>query len=264
MIDDRLANDLRSFGKKILVMGDPGQLPPINGQGAFTRSEPDVFLQEIHRQCLDSPIIELATLARQGLPIPRGYSKGGVEVVPLTKESQSLVYRESTQAICGLNKVRWTYTQRMRAQKGFGGEHPMPGERIMCCRNNRTVGIFNGGLGKLVSRSHGSVEGSEVYSLVADMEDLDALTEPLLTDTYLFRNHFEAGSVKKFQPRGKHAPMLNEFDWGYIITAHKAQGSSWDHVTVVDDSSAFRENRDKWLYTSLTRGETGLTLLTRD
>jgi hypothetical protein len=33
---------------------------------------------------------------------------------------------------------------------------------------------------------------------------------------------------------------------------------------VIDDSVAFRENRDRWLYTAITRAESGLTLLLRD
>ena len=50
MVGHEMAADLLAFGKPILVLGDPGQLPPIKGEGAFTRGEPDVMLTEIHRQ----------------------------------------------------------------------------------------------------------------------------------------------------------------------------------------------------------------------
>jgi len=93
------------------------------------------------------------------------------------------------------------------------------------------------------------------------MEDLDAVVKDLPTDPYLFANHFADGQAEKIKnPK----PMLNEYDWSYIITAHKAQGSSWDHVTVVDDGAVFRENQHRWRYTALTRAETGLTVLLRD
>ena len=36
MVGDEMARDLLAFGKPILVLGDPGQLPPIKGEGAFT------------------------------------------------------------------------------------------------------------------------------------------------------------------------------------------------------------------------------------
>lgn len=72
MVGDDMARDLLAFGKPILVLGDPGQLPPVKGEGAFTQGEPDVMLTEIHRQAGESAIIRLATWAREGKPIPYG------------------------------------------------------------------------------------------------------------------------------------------------------------------------------------------------
>ena len=72
MVGAEMAADLLAFGKPILVLGDPGQLPPIKGEGAFTDAAPDVMLTEIHRQAGESAIIRLATMARQGEPIPYG------------------------------------------------------------------------------------------------------------------------------------------------------------------------------------------------
>lgn len=72
MVGADMAHDLLAFGKPILVLGDPGQLPPIKGLGFFTEAAPDVMLTEVHRQAGDSAILRLATLAREGLPIPPG------------------------------------------------------------------------------------------------------------------------------------------------------------------------------------------------
>ena len=72
MVNETMAADLMSFGKPILVLGDPGQLPPIKGEGAFTQAVPDVMLTEIHRQAEGSAIIRLATMAREGKFIPFG------------------------------------------------------------------------------------------------------------------------------------------------------------------------------------------------
>lgn len=272
MIDDKMANDLRSFKKKILVVGDPGQLPPINGQGAFTKRDPDIFLNQIHRQAADSPIIELATLVRKGKALPKYYNKGGTLVTPLTADSQERVYQEGTQVLCGKNSVRWVYTQRIRKRLGyheneyFEKDEPQPGERVICCKNNHTLGFFNGNMGILKAFENtwddyiGYEEPMETYCLSVQMEDIEKEIEQLHVDPVHFKNHFAAGEVEKLR-----VPKMsfNEFDWAYVITCHKAQGSSWDHVTIVDDSAAFRENAAKWLYTSLTRAETGLTLLTR-
>jgi exodeoxyribonuclease-5 len=136
---------------------------------------------------------------------------------------------------------------------------PQPGERVICCRNNREEGLFNGGLGTLLALAD---VGHGTLSLDVQMDDLAAPNRELQVDPYLFRRHFTNGDAQKL-PRQKGMPWLQEFDWGLVLTAHKAQGSSWDDVTVVDDSAAFRENRAKWLYTAVTRAERGLTVLLR-
>ena len=53
----------------------------------------------------------------------------------------------------------------------------------------------------------------------------------------------------------------DEFDYGYALTVHKAQGSQWDDVIVFDESRAFREHRARWLYTGVTRASRRLTIV---
>jgi exodeoxyribonuclease-5 len=53
----------------------------------------------------------------------------------------------------------------------------------------------------------------------------------------------------------------DEFDYGYALTVHKAQGSQWDNVLLFDESWAFRDNRTQWLYTALTRAAERITVV---
>jgi exodeoxyribonuclease-5 len=46
MVDAELGRDLMSFGVPVLVLGDPAQLPPVQGGGFFTDVEPDAMLTE--------------------------------------------------------------------------------------------------------------------------------------------------------------------------------------------------------------------------
>src|SRR5215475_9459117 len=46
MVDAELGRDLMSFGVPLLVLGDPAQLPPIQGGGFFTDAKPDAMLTE--------------------------------------------------------------------------------------------------------------------------------------------------------------------------------------------------------------------------
>ena len=46
-----------------------------------------------------------------------------------------------------------------------------------------------------------------------------------------------------------------------MLTVHKAQGSQWDDVVVFDESFAFPENRERWLYTAVTRAVERVTVV---
>ena len=119
MVGEEMARDLMSFGKPILVLGDPGQLPPIKGEGAFTKDAPDIMLTEIHRQAAESAIIRLATMARQGEPIGFGqydtfvWKMRKMDVTP----EQAL---RGGQVICGMNATRLQLNNGMRRAAGFG------------------------------------------------------------------------------------------------------------------------------------------------
>jgi exodeoxyribonuclease-5 len=67
------------------------------------------------------------------------------------------------------------------------------------------------------------------------------------------------GAIEEFEwPARK---PYDEFDFGYVLTVHKAQGSQWDDVVLFDESGAFPDNRDRWLYTGVTRAAKRLTVV---
>ena len=237
--------------------------------GYFTRNTPDVFLQEIHRQCADSPIIKLATMARKGEKITPGlYNDANILSVMLNNETQSHIFNSETQVICGLNRVRHTVTQKIRNRLGFNGEFPLDGERVICCKNDKINKLFNGQMGYLdgnANKLSKTEYGDRYLANFKVLMDDEKYEHTLNVDPHLFQSHFLSDGKAEKIPyiKGREIKSFNEFDWGYAITCHKAQGSQWDHVTIVDDSASFREDRNRWLYTSLTRAETGLTLLMR-
>lgn len=270
MINRPHAQDAERFGKKILVLADPGQLQPISGPAYWTAGEPDFFLDEVHRQALDHPILRLATMAREGKTLELGRWEapdnddgtpgGWAQVLPHNGDNQHWIYREETRPICGIHRVRWGYTRRMRRMRGVGEEPvPQPGEPIMCIRNDRELGIFNGMGGRL-----GGVEGrragddANALRLLVEMDDLPAALR-LQVHNYGFRQHYENGLLRPDPfPRG-----LHEFDFNYITTLHKEQGSEHDEVTIVDDAAIFKQDQHRWRYTACTRPIYNLTFLRR-
>jgi len=144
MVDAELGRDLLSFGVPVLVLGDPAQLPPIQGGGFFTEAEPDAMLTEVHRQAQDDPIVRLSMDIRAGEYLEPG-RYGGTEVLRKADLDPNRVL-EADQVLVGRNATRRSYNARMRERRGFEDEMPSAGDKLVCLRNNRKKGLFNGGL----------------------------------------------------------------------------------------------------------------------
>src|SRR5262249_27294723 len=72
MVDAEMGRALLSSECPLLVPGDPAHLPPIQGAGFFTSSEPDAMLTEVHRQAQDDPIVRMSMDVREGRELDVG------------------------------------------------------------------------------------------------------------------------------------------------------------------------------------------------
>jgi exodeoxyribonuclease-5 len=248
MVDEDLGRDLLSFGAPVLVLGDPAQLPPVKGGGYFTDAEPDVMLTEVHRQAADNPIIQLSMQIREG-EIPELGQHGAAEIVSRRDLDPERVMT-ADQVLVGTNRTRQRYNERLRERLGFDGDEPWVGERLVCLRNNKQKGLLNGGMWTVKSR-HGKKRG---------MLRLDLLPEDggRVARVGVLPEFFRGQAADIPWPKRRSS---DEFDFGYALTVHKAQGSQWDDVVLFDESYAFREDRLKWLYTGVTRAAERLTVV---
>ncbi|RXF74590.1 ATP-dependent DNA helicase [Hansschlegelia zhihuaiae] len=242
MVDEELGRDLLSFGKKVLVLGDPAQLPPVKGGGFFTDAEPDAMLTEVHRQAADDPIIRMSLAVREGRELERG--DYGESRVVSRREIATEDVTSADQVLVGTNRTRRLYNGRLRELKGLIDPTPAVGDKLVCLRNDKSKGLFNGGVW-IVQRLK-SADGPKIrMDLLADEEGAKR-SVPVSVLRAFFEG--EAEAIPFAQRR-----RSDEFDYGYALTVHKAQGSQWDDVVLFDESFAFREHRDRWLYTGLTR-----------
>jgi len=251
MVGRQIAEDLLEYGTRILALGDPAQLPPVKDGGYFTDAEPDIMLTEIHRQAEGSPIVSMATSVRNGERIAYG-SYGDSRVV----EKGTLGIEELAahdQIIVGRNATRRTINHMIRETvKGFASGLPVAGDKLVCLRNNRNSGLLNG--------SQWVVDDCEVLDddrikLWVHSFDSD---DPYTFDVVAFRHYFEdrQDDIPFYEMR-----EAEHFDFGYAVTCHKAQGSQWGKVAIVNESHCFREQSSKWLYTAITRAADQLTLI---
>ena len=250
MVDAELARDLLSFGKPILVLGDPFQLPPVKGGGYFTDAAPDVMLTEIHRQAEDNPIIRLSQIVRSGGDLADG-SYGESRVIRRAAIDAKQVLA-ADQVLVGVNRTRRAYNQRIRDLGGFAEALPVAGDRLVCLRNDRTKGLINGGLWRV--EALGGVVKDFVRMTVRSEDDGAAKSVKVA----VLKAFFEGTEGDLAYPLRRES---DEFDYGYALTVHKAQGSQWDDVLLFDESYAFREHRARWLYTGLTRAAKRLTIV---
>lgn len=252
MVDERIGRDIESFGKPILVLGDPAQLPPVGGGGYFTNRDPDVLLDEVHRQAQESGILRLATDIRNGRPIGMGEYGSDTEVLPYGNPRLQDIAMAVDQVIVGRNRTRHASNAKLRRLRGFDKPIPMPGDRVVCLRNNHELGLLNGSMWTVEHAT--DLDGQTVLLELISAED----ERPIRVTSKAWLHHFQGRedelhfSIKR---------DCDEFAYGYAITCHKSQGSQYDSVCVFDESSAFRDAGWRWLYTAVTRAAQQLTLV---
>jgi exodeoxyribonuclease-5 len=122
----------------------------------------------------------------------------------------------------------------MRERRGFEAKCRRPATSLVCLRNNRKKGLFNGGLWMVKERGarKGAKTGIMTMRLLPDDETGNARREESRCGRRCFIGGIEHVDWQRRKP-------YDEFDYGYVLTVHKAQGSQWDDVVLFDESFAF-------------------------
>lgn len=259
MVGEELARDLLSFRTKVLVLGDPAQLPPVKGEGFFINARPDVMLTEVHRQAAENPIIRMSMDVREGRRLQFG-TYGDSRVIDragVDRDELRELVMGADQLLCGMNKTRHAFNHRVRQIKHMAGQPeaylPRAGDRLVCLRNDKEKGLLNGGLWEVQqARPKGTAQRMDLKLRSLD-DDAQAPTDVSVPFAFF------AGRESDMDWR--ELKRVDQFTYGYALTVHKSQGSQWDNVVLFDESATFREDRAKHLYTGLTRAAERITVL---
>jgi len=252
MVGAQLARDVLAFGTPVLVLGDPAQLPPVDGAGYFTAREPDYLLTEVHRQAEDDPILRLATAVRQGRAVP-ARDEGGLRFLDARDiaAEELPILAGAAQIIAGTNRNRARVNAIYRDHYGHASPYPKHGETVVVLRNSPDYGVANGEQLQCAGSACEIRRDDWRLSLLSpDGRHLPAVPVELCADATAAR-----------RVGRKRVPI----DYGYCLTVHKAQGSEWEEVLVWDDGFGAWDPplRQRWLYTAFTRARTGLTIVQR-
>lgn len=275
MVSDSVLWDLAEFGVKLLICGDNAQLPPVEGLNTILKT-PDYTLRTIVRQQLDNPIIKLSEMAREGKYIPYGRYGDSVAVIDKRQfkgERRKYYLLKADQIICGINKTRTLINDELRSARGLG-RLPEDGDKLICTINNWEqfldkdfrFNLVNGIIGTVYDPYYDTDSGIGFMQFKPDFTD-ELCPEALPFDLGIFldgRYRYKHGDYfEKFNEEGEATGVftLNRFEYGYCISCHKAQGSEFGNAVVFDESYAFKEDKNRWLYTAITRAKKKLILL---
>lgn len=253
MVDQKIWQDLLSFGIPIIAVGDHGQLPPINGNFNLM-SKPHLLLTEIHRQAKDNPIIQVSIFARKKGTIPhKKFSNTVAKFNENDPDSQNMLedllrgFSQDMLVLCGYNHTRVKLNRYIRGLLEIYDSQPIAGDRVVCLRNNHDQGILNGLMGVIQSIKPGKLE--DHYDAEILMEDGILYLGKISRRQF---NNPQSMNFTKDRPKIIHYDL---FDFGYAVTVHKSQGGEADKVILIEERFKKMDNLEwrRWLYTAVTR-----------
>lgn len=286
------ANDFRF---RVLLMGDSFQLPPVNNKGknVFQMGFPESELTQVMRQAGGSGILDLATALRAGgttiLPNQPACDVGFMSYYQILQAYVAdLKARKSSICIAWTNRARVAMNHAVRV--GLFGKDDLglhEGERVIGVDNGENLvngeeatlptipNTLNVDMTVMVTFYRGRQPVQKQVRLIG-FEDADHqkwLIAPELDEASLMRGQLPAEAFPDGWKKEVRTPFgvkyslskdINLCTFGYVITAHKSQGSQWDKVYVTEiQKTGDAIMQARWFYTAVTRAAKELVLSTQ-
>ncbi len=242
---------------RVILMGDPYQLPPINEaeSQAFLTPVKEHQLNEVMRH--GGAILNYVTTIRENIdkapvtPITQvDDDKNGLWIVDskawfstMTKGFQSESYAANAQhcrTIAWTNKRVNYLNQKIRNFLGFGTKRWVEEERIVAMAPFFTDGkgqclLTTSQEAQILSISEGILGAYAVYWFMLKTDELNRVSIPVIheTDEAKFMAELkDLANEKKWAKYWALKETYADVNYSYCITAHKAQGSTFQNVWV--------------------------------
>lgn len=263
----------------VLAIGDPEQLPPVDPeQFNGVLDHPHVFLDEIVRQAQDSEIIRLSMWIREGKSL-KSYN-GTKEQIQIFKPNELIdgMYYWADQILCATNKKKLQINNFIRKQQGKS-IYPEIGDKVISLHNHwnefskcKICPLTNGTIGEIKQFYVNTVNlppyisnNSVDYMMTnIEIDDNDYFEDIPIDYTGILKGIPSLTSEQEYllkkDKRYPDPPFY--FDYAYAITVHKAQGSEWDKILIIEESFPFDKIEHKqWLYTAITRAREKVVII---
>lgn len=272
MVDEKMLEDLQSYGVPILAVGDHGQLPPVKGLGSLMVN-PELRLEKIHRQAEGSHIIQLSKYIRENGKLPDDWTNtehvrfctfeelfGILEPLYETENVNDiaiLTYKNAT-------RKAMNYQARCMRNRRHMEDRPVAGDQFICLRNVAGT-LFNGMRGTIEDepKLHQSYWYNGRFFFPDDeLEVNGSILIPQIGRDKTFSEYDDINRITgtNWNGWGKFGML---FDYGYSLTVHKSQGSQFKHVFLMFERPYEVDPDDfrRWLYTATTRARETLTIV---
>lgn len=243
----------------LILVGDQGQLPPVNNGRVFIDllsdqpllkvRAPRCALEEVHRQENNSVLLNNAE---------RIYRKTARRVEDLEFHATQFRHYDSDEVE--------NDTKRMELVTQLAGQYD---DYQVICPQRSHAETMNKDIRELKNPGDGPEEQYRVGDVVICNKNTYAEGELLVANGEMGRvDAVEEKQVSvHFEMLGRKVSFGDKFpkdsiQLGYVLTCHKAQGSEWPGVIIVllDDTSDMMLRRN-WFYTAVTRAKESVIII---
>jgi exodeoxyribonuclease-5 len=287
---------LTKFNGDIIAVGDENQLPPIESEldemsktlkkkydeelddrykqlkkyeYYFQKANADITLTKQYRQSEGSNILTISNLIMQKGSITTGQYDDDVCVIDcesnnidVTNKEWIIKIAEADQTIAFLNKtcdIINSYIRSLKYSKEFFSLNELE-QRLPQIDDKLYVNVkYNDEMNGInISKGEFLFITEITLDIPNNIANISVVDEYGCTYSNIILSlHFVTG---KYPTKGMHCLQVS---YGYCITCHKAQGSQWQSVAVIDEDHYCLNNYNQgknWRYTAVTRACEVLTV----
>lgn len=255
MVNNEFMKVIYKFGIPVIASGDKYQLRPVFGECPFA-DKIKYNLTEITRQAKNSGIVELATMIRNGEPLPH-YCKFRKEARIIGKEYLEDKHLLNADIILtAKNKTRNSFNDRVRKLHRHSGKLPEVGDKLINRKNDWSktlcgIPLVNGIIGKCIHpiRMDECNLSRGIYRMDFQPDYIDdefEYYEALKCDYNFLNEKCGDKEINLFNDGAK-------IEYAEAITVHLAQGSQYGNVVYWDEWVGDRKFMQQIRYTAVTR-----------